>query len=439
MATPTWAALSYCWGGPQKMETTIQNATARHKGFLVSDLPSTIRDAIWVCHRLDISHIWIDSLCIIQNDQNDKVCELAKMPEIYQGALVTISASCASACTEGFLHDRSPYAPSVAFPLRYADNYDIAQVISIDGFQKEPIDTRPWTFQEQVLSERVLEYGTQEHEFLCRRSGKEERFGLCPDSALSQEDLLTNQWPDQVSQYSARSLTFQHDKFNAIAGVASRFAKACGLQSTEYLAGLWRPNLISGLLWHTSGQDAQRDGGMWIAPSWSWASVQSQVRWEHSVHENEATAQVVSVDVKVANKSLPFGPIRSGRIILKGHLSQITRHFPGYPTIIFSHGPAAEHEVVLRTDIHKKESMAAHLTLWLLELTSQVEVRQPSGQEQRRRGLVLKSTGNGNEFERAGMFSEGIPFNGEGSGVLAADCKRCMTLSAGCDAVVELV
>ncbi|EEU43476.1 uncharacterized protein NECHADRAFT_23338, partial [Fusarium vanettenii 77-13-4] len=300
MATPTWAALSYCWGGPQKMETTIQNVVARQNGFPLSDLPLTTRDAIFVCRKLAISHIWIDSLCIIQDDQNDKVQELSKMPEIYQGALVTISASSSSACTEGFLHDRSPYLPA------------------------EPIDTRAWTFQEQVLSERVLEYGTQEHEFLCRRSRKEERFRLCPDSSSPREYLLTDQWVDQMSQYSSRSLTFQRDKLNAIAGVASRFAQASGLLSMEYIIGLWRPVLISGLLWYTAGHKSQKEDDIWVAPSWSWASVQGQVRWDRSARESDATVRVLSTDVQLTTESLPFGSVESGRIVLKGYLTQIT-------------------------------------------------------------------------------------------------------------------
>ncbi|KAI8716603.1 HET domain-containing protein [Fusarium sp. LHS14.1] len=403
IATPTWAALSYCWGGPQKMETTIQNVAARQNGFLISDLPLTIRDAIFVCRKLAISHIWIDSLCIIQDDQNDKVQELAKMPDIYQGALITISASSSSACTEGFLHDRSPYLPGVAFPLKYHDDYGMAQVISIDGFKTEPIDTRAWTFQEQVLSER---------------------------------------WVDQMSQYSSRSLTFQRDKLNAIAGVASRFAQASGLLSTEYIIELWRPVLISGLLWYTARHEAQEENDIWVAPSWSWASVQGQVRWDRSVREFDATAQALSTDVQLTTESLPFGSVEAGRIVLKGCLTQITRHFPGYPRLTFPHGPLAEHKVVLRTDNSKKEGMASELKLWLLELASQVEAQQgqhPDRRERKRTGLILKPTGNRNEFERVDMYEEGIPLSKCEEEVFPTGCKRCNVILEGGDVVVELV
>ncbi|RSL81492.1 hypothetical protein CEP51_005797 [Fusarium floridanum] len=442
MDTPTWAALSYCWGGPQKMETTIQNVSIRHNGFLLSDLPLTIRDAILVCRRLAISHIWIDSLCIIQDEQKDKIQELAKMPEIYQGALVTISASCASACTEGFLHDRTPYLPGVAFPLKYHEDFCIAQVISIDGFKAEPIDMRAWTFQEQVLSERVLEYGTQEHEFLCRRSRKEERFRLCPDSTSTPEYLLTDQWMDQMSQYSSRSLTFQHDKLNAIAGVASRFAKASGLPSTEYIVGLWRPMLISGLLWYTVGHEAQKENEIWVAPSWSWASVQGQVGWARSVRECDAATRVLSTKIQVTNQSLPFGAVENGRIILKGCLTQITRHFPGYPRLTFTHGPSAEHEMVLRTDLSKKSAMAPELVLWLLELTSRLEVQESrhSGRwERKRMGLILKPTGNSKEFARVGMYEERFPLGDDEEETLSSGCERCNTISKAGAVEVELV
>ncbi|RSL50067.1 hypothetical protein CEP54_012109 [Fusarium duplospermum] len=383
-----------------------------------------------------------NSLCIIQDDQKDKVQELAKMPEIYQGALITISASCASACTEGFLHNRSPYLPGVAFPLKHHDGFCIAQVISIDGFQVEPIDTRAWTFQEQVLSERVLEYGTQEHKFLCRRSRKEERFRLCPDSTSPLEYLLTDQWVDQMSQYSSRSLTFQRDKLNAIADVASRFAEASGLPSTEYIVGLWRPFLISGLLWCTAGHEAQKQNEIWVAPSWSWASAQGQVRWDRSVRESDAIAWVLSTDVKTTNNSLPFGSVESGRIILKGRLTQVTRHFPGYSRLTFTHGPSAEHEVVLRTDLSKKSTMAPELVLWLLELTSRLEVqesRHSGGWERKRIVLILKPTGNRDEFRRVGMYEECFPLSEGDEYTLFSTCERCNTISEAVEAVVELV
>jgi hypothetical protein len=69
-------------------------------------VPATIHDACKVALALGLAHLWIDSLCIIQSDSQEKLGEIAAMGGIYEQAHVTISASCSSSAANGFLHSR---------------------------------------------------------------------------------------------------------------------------------------------------------------------------------------------------------------------------------------------------------------------------------------------------------------------------------------------
>ena len=69
-------------------------------------LPKTLQDAITVTRALDVSVLWIDSFCIIQDSTEDREHEYQKMPGIYRNAVVTTAGPAAADCRAGFLHRR---------------------------------------------------------------------------------------------------------------------------------------------------------------------------------------------------------------------------------------------------------------------------------------------------------------------------------------------
>lgn len=88
------AALSHCWGsGDSILRTTVLNITRRRKGILQSELPQSFHEAVQICQRLDIEYLWIDSLCIIQDDVRDWNAEAFRMADVYGNAYVMIAAS----------------------------------------------------------------------------------------------------------------------------------------------------------------------------------------------------------------------------------------------------------------------------------------------------------------------------------------------------------
>lgn len=91
-----YVALSHCWGpnmGELVPKTTTDNLVSNLTGLDVESFPKTFKDAVQACHGLGYEYIWIDSLCIVQDDKNDFDEECSRMHEIYSGAYCAIVVS----------------------------------------------------------------------------------------------------------------------------------------------------------------------------------------------------------------------------------------------------------------------------------------------------------------------------------------------------------
>lgn len=292
LGTVQWCALSYCWGGPQK-ETAVQadfNNPRRQKRVMLKSLPRTILDAMIVARGLRIPYIWVDSLCILQDDPEDLAEELSKIPKIYGDALLTISASKALTSGEGFLAPRAFHSSGFP-PVRL-------QFEALDGFQsllyqrsalglEEAIDQRAWTLQESFLSTREVRFNSHGISWSCLTEHKEYDRGaqlelsLLPfrrtepgelKPYLSRELLLVRFWN--------RKLTFQADKllaFSAVEAVLKHHPE------DRYLAGMWSSELPKALFWTISKRNGNRRPLVYRAPSWSWASIDTTQTYSSSL------------------------------------------------------------------------------------------------------------------------------------------------------------
>jgi hypothetical protein len=99
----TYVALSYCWGKTQALTTTSKNKDKMMSGIPLSTCPETIQDAILACRELKCRYLWIDALCIIQDDPEDWAAEASKMGDIYRNSWVTLVAEAATNTSQGFL------------------------------------------------------------------------------------------------------------------------------------------------------------------------------------------------------------------------------------------------------------------------------------------------------------------------------------------------
>jgi hypothetical protein len=101
-----YVALTYVWGeeklkrerppGWQMPRTLRADVWTEEYGVeiieLPGELPHTIRDAMEVTRCIGYQYLWVDSLCIIQDDQQDQDLQISMMDEIYRNATLTIAA-----------------------------------------------------------------------------------------------------------------------------------------------------------------------------------------------------------------------------------------------------------------------------------------------------------------------------------------------------------
>lgn len=90
-AQHSYVALSYCWGGDQRVKLRQANLDKWRQGLPYVNLPQTIKGAITVTMSLGASHLWVDALCIIQDSDENKAQEISRMGDIYEQAHFTIT------------------------------------------------------------------------------------------------------------------------------------------------------------------------------------------------------------------------------------------------------------------------------------------------------------------------------------------------------------
>lgn len=293
-----YVALSYCWGAKAQAKMLKKESLGAFKaGIQVRELPQSLRDAILVTRHLGMRYLWIDSLCIIQDSDEDKAKELSQMPRIYKNAIVTISAAIADDCRNGFLQDRpeiigrieNSYCLPLVWDVLQPDGERASEVwlcpddkrgFEIKDYEEEAIESRAWTFQEAWLAPRLLVYGSGPVQWRCLsaaytqglKEGKSkssmpqyqdrEKFFLDPievAAALPLDEQMRGlaletpfpawleSWFVVASHYSKRQLTYQSDKLPALSAIAAEFSR---MYADQYLAGIWKRSLPWALLWH---------------------------------------------------------------------------------------------------------------------------------------------------------------------------------------------
>ena len=277
----------------------------------MTDLPQTFKDAIWITRRLGYQYIWIDSLCIIQDSAEDWEAESKKMAAIYQNATATISADAADGDHQGIftgVYNRRDKFKLLALPCSSAKrglkgNIFVSIREGRHDFKIMPLQTRAWVLQEKALSVRVLHYQHTGLLWHCQTSSSTEvrptlqqrhldirqlhkipfkqlpaRIDYDIHYLLWGDPATLAWWYSQVTDYTMRKLTFQKDRFPAIAGLAREFADRTGY---HYMAGIWAEDFRRCLLW--KGVVPESYNG--LGPSWSWVGAEYNW-WSGKLYES---------------------------------------------------------------------------------------------------------------------------------------------------------
>lgn len=330
-AVGKYIALSYCWGDANHCVLKKSNIDVLKAGSSENALPPTLRDAVSLARALQIRFVWIDSLCIIQDDEEDWEEQSGKMGDIYGRAYLTVCASKASAANQGFLQPRSPthhfcgllkgVGKQIPVYMHRAKTKRSLEHMFITGTIQgplfaEPLTPRAWTVQERMLSVRSLYFASQQIFWACQQVTRTED-GL--ETSGQSEDLTgltaTNaqhKWFRMCSQYSTCRLTKEKDRLPALSGIAKIFQK---IINDRYYAGHWENNLVQSLHWWCS-PSSSRLGSLNLIPSWSWASINGAVTGKRHSHLDP---EILAIPLETAVSPVgldPHGTVAQGGYIV---------------------------------------------------------------------------------------------------------------------------
>lgn len=189
-----------------------------------------------------------------------------------------------------------------------------------------PLADRAWVLQERLLAPRKLHFGVSQIFWECRTNYACETFPReLSEAFFTRYTLLPKQlrptspdlWTRIVSTYSRASLSHSSDKLVAISGIARNLQEQTG---DDYLAGLWRKDILSQICWHTFPDPDSQGLRRSNIPSWSWAGVDGEINFksdESSFFKPEPEIHYVKLDNVVVNLVQPaqsnqFGHINGG-------------------------------------------------------------------------------------------------------------------------------
>ncbi|KAJ1325407.1 HET domain-containing protein [Microdochium nivale] len=242
---PHYLALSYTWGVVDNVFRTCRGnlAQVRTPGALLSPevacrIPATVRDTITLTRELGERYLWVDSLCIVQDDEQMLRDELRQMHRIYSSAFLTIVVKDGQDASAGLSGIRGisalpRRAEQIIIPLSYGEQLSMVQR---SYFSSEIYNTRMWTFQEEMFAQRQLVFTYGRAEWECPRASWREH--LEPHIPSRQHaglrfqvaERMTYEWmatglPDAtilcplVIRFNRRVLTNEADCLNAFSGI----------------------------------------------------------------------------------------------------------------------------------------------------------------------------------------------------------------------------
>ncbi|PLN86503.1 HET-domain-containing protein [Aspergillus taichungensis] len=187
-------ALSYVWGDAQMPSLRQSTLEARLKPQSLNekalDLPTTIVDAMLLVESLGERYLWVDGLCIIEDDEGDKTQNVNTMDIIYGKSFATIMAIHGTDANAGLPgvrpNSRTPqHMESIRVSRMYRDHLGYEAGLSSDTTEDitvvatpTPLElaleastwkSRGWIFQEALLSRRRLYFTKDWVYFQCNK------------------------------------------------------------------------------------------------------------------------------------------------------------------------------------------------------------------------------------------------------------------------------
>ena len=290
-----YVALSYVWGDVEQIYLPPGGAYSeltKKRSLRNLKLSKTIADAMQLIEQLGLRYLWVDALCINQDDLSDKERHIARMGFVFQNALFTIIAASGSDCDAGLPGIRS----GTRFKRQILVEAGNITLLSSVQHPYENILTpdtskwarRAWTFQEELLSRRRLIFTDEQVWWRCPRAT------WCEQSQLETEDaigfLVSGQEADislrerysmlrpkdyfeLVSKFAQRELSYPSDALNAFNGILSILTD---YSNEQFFWGFASSSFERQLYW-AGKVKARTTLPEDCFPSWSWVDWEGEI------------------------------------------------------------------------------------------------------------------------------------------------------------------
>lgn len=448
-----YVALSYCWGPSGFLITTHASLAQHMTSIPVHSLPQLLYDAVIVTRALQLDYIWIDALCIVQDDTEDWAAEAARMHDIYTYADITISTTVSSDCRTSLFTPRK-YRSKHPVPLdwwvpraRRQPGKPIQVLEPVRPGEEQSglgaVHTRAWTLQEQQMSTRILWFGDGGMSWECLngvsteampRYSKRKTGAMLPAyhfDAFAMRAVLKGLmlrgpntpwnfgdaspfkvWQLLLEEYSRRRITHESDRLPAFMAVTNALTALSGCGSTH---GVWLgEKMIPSLCWRAKSPspNAKRKE----MPSWLWAGLKAEVLFDLDRIiqtpntrnlDSVACVNVVAVDTSTSlSLSQVTGSITiRGTLYKKGPLSASILASQEIPTQGFRDGGPEGKQIFLDEQVDSLEDCYTMPLLWYPHSMG------PGGEypEWPELGppplviMILQKIGEGGEFRRVGI------------------------------------
>lgn len=296
----TYVVLSYVWGETPFFRTVSANLPLLQQIHSFSaqsrtaTIPRTIRDAMGVVNMLGERYLWVDSLCIVQDDKEEVRDQIKNMASIFANACVTIVAAQGIDAQSGLRGVRSVSHARDLPPRIFKFGHQSIVHRRWNPYAVTKWEQRGWTFQEDLFSACKIIFQNETVRWECTSATWHEDIeelrdaGGSSDWGTKHRKIFSVSWPDLarygrlVESFAGRMFTFPEDVLAAFAGVTNTL--------THTFAGgflydlpvlffdvvlLWEPQRTIQRRFPTKSLDT-------CLPSWSWVGWYGSVdtaRW----------------------------------------------------------------------------------------------------------------------------------------------------------------
>lgn len=315
-----YVTLSYVWPRFDTLRLVKANRESFHRYGALDpvwvNFPRVITDAVDVVRRLGERYLWVDALCITQDDVAEKTSLISIMDKIYGDSFLTLLVATATSPT----HDYG--IPGIRCTERKAHqhiaNVDDLELVTALANSSEALkhsvwSTRGWTFQEGILSKRCLIFTDHQMFFHCPQDARSEdihaescqaglvRHPAMPDNRTGELDYITGQkflrsindghvfreYIVLASAYSRRNFTFQEDVINGFTGIMTTLCSYFP-EPQNFLVGLPVSYFDQAILWYPAGPLDRRTFATFASikvplPSWSWLAWKGNIGYERNI------------------------------------------------------------------------------------------------------------------------------------------------------------